>query len=264
MDARFEWHLGQVLGHADQQPAHDTKFAMVVLNQPISWNRILDWLWKNAFIRVAADGGANRLHESFLSTGSPNLDHDKQVRLDAIIGDLDSLSVPVKNYFTALTLPTQIISVPGQDSWDFEKVLSWLRSNCGQNIDTMIIGDLGGRMDHGLRQIHNLILATPGNDYSGGRSFLVSRESLTFILKAGRHSISIKEHSPLMFGDHIGIMPAGIPSTVTTKGLEADVQNVELGLGERVILDRISPTTSEIEIVTTCSLVFTIELLHSS
>ena len=33
-----------------------------------------------AFIRVAADGGANRLYESFLSTGIPALDHNERER----------------------------------------------------------------------------------------------------------------------------------------------------------------------------------------
>lgn len=159
--------------------------------------------------------------------------------------------------------PTRVISVPGQDSWDFEKVLSWLRSEYSDIPNVVIIGDIGGRVDHGLRQIHNLHLATPGTEYARGLAFLVSSKSLSFILKPGRHCIHVGDVGSALVGNHIGILPAGNPSTVTTSGLERDYHELRLWFGGHIITGRILPRTLKLDIITTHSVLFTIDILQT-
>lgn len=55
----FEWQPAKLL--QDQDSTSD--FALLVLNQPLKNGANLRKLWKNATLRVAADGGANRLLE---------------------------------------------------------------------------------------------------------------------------------------------------------------------------------------------------------
>ncbi|KAF4471811.1 thiamine pyrophosphokinase [Fusarium albosuccineum] len=257
----FQWHLDHILGHPNQQRPDSRKFALVVLNQPLVANDTFNCLWENAHLRLAADGGANRLYDSYHSTQSPSL--DQTTRLDAIIGDLDSIRPSVKEYFTGLEPPTGIFSVPDQNSWDFEKVLSWLRCEHPDPIDVVIVGGLGGRVDHGLRQIHNLHLATPDPGYDRGTAFLLFSKSLSFILKPGQHTIHLEASSALL-GQHVGILPAGRVSTVTTRGLEHDARELRLAFGDRVIISRILPGTFELGIVTSDPVLFTIDIIKAA
>lgn len=59
MDSVFEWQPNRfLLDQRSPQP-----FALLVLNQPLKNGSNLRKLWRNSSLRVAADGGANRLHE---------------------------------------------------------------------------------------------------------------------------------------------------------------------------------------------------------
>ncbi|KPM38036.1 hypothetical protein AK830_g8518 [Neonectria ditissima] len=55
----FEWRPAKLL----QDYNVPQEFALLVLNQPLRSGANLRKLWKNSSVRVAADGGANRLHE---------------------------------------------------------------------------------------------------------------------------------------------------------------------------------------------------------
>lgn len=46
-------------------PAEDGRsFALIILNQPVTRPDILQRLWQNARIKICADGGGNRLHDT--------------------------------------------------------------------------------------------------------------------------------------------------------------------------------------------------------
>merc|ERR1711935_850630 len=87
--AKFEWHPAKLL--EDNDGLQD--FALLVLNQPLKNGAILRRLWKNSSLRVAADGGANRLHQLSSFQG-------KFSNLQAIIGDLDSLCSSVRDFYS--------------------------------------------------------------------------------------------------------------------------------------------------------------------
>ena len=76
----FEWHPAALFRRTPEgKPSPLSKFALVILNQPLTQNAPLDILWENgecslvlehlenyadarpACVRIAADGGANRL-----------------------------------------------------------------------------------------------------------------------------------------------------------------------------------------------------------
>merc|ERR1711862_304969 len=69
---------------------------LIILNQPLCSKKdsIFYKLWNMSFIRVCADGGANRLFD--LSNSNNNNDDDDEFVPDLIVGDLDSLRDDVR------------------------------------------------------------------------------------------------------------------------------------------------------------------------
>lgn len=128
----------------------------------------------------------------------------------------------------------------------------------------MALGSLGGRVDQGLSQLHHLYLFQPGPCYELGRVFLLSGRSLTFLLKPGTHHIRVRDGGGDVFGKHVGIIPIGEPSIITTKGLEWDVENWETRFGGRMSTsNHILPETQVVEVLTTRSVLFTVALPES-
>lgn len=244
-------------------------------------------------MRVAADGGANRLlglDESIRQQGLqsryvcaiPHLIHaasfysgrqtDKtQENLDVIIGDLDSLDASARQYYTTLDRPAQVIRQTDQESTDFGKAVSWVRSHHGSSADIVALGGLGGRVDQGLSQLHHLYLFQPGPGYESGRVFLLSGEALTFMLKPGKHAIHVREgegesgggggSGEDVFGKHVGIIPIGEPSVISTKGLEWDVEDWETRFGGNISTsNHVLEETRVVHVETTRSVLFTIAL----
>ncbi|ODA77453.1 hypothetical protein RJ55_07082 [Drechmeria coniospora] len=248
----FEWHPGKLL--RDDQDSSTTNFALLVLNQPLKNGTNLRRLWKNSVIRVAADGGANRLHE--LSSF-----HGKFSNLQAIIGDLDSLSPSVRNFYTSRPNPAEVIHDADQDSTDFGKAITWIRKG-RKGIDIVALGGIGGRVDQGLSQLHHLYLFHPGPDYAAGHLYLLSGSSLTFLLTAGTHHIHVKEDGEdEVFGRNVGIIPLQEPSVISTKGLEWDVTDWESKIGGQMSTsNRVLPQTKCVEVQTSKDVLFTIAL----
>ncbi|WYZ44729.1 hypothetical protein EsH8_VIII_000045 [Colletotrichum jinshuiense] len=259
MSSSFEWRPIALLREQSPEAAGPADFALIVLNQPVKQTPVFDLLWTNALARVAADGGANRLHD--LSKSAEAQSHPPYTNLDVIIGDLDSLLPSVKDYYTRLDKPAQVIHDSDQYSTDFGKAVSWIRSNHDSKVDIVAIGGLGGRVDQGLSQVHHLYLFQPGPGYAEGKLYLVSGQSLTFLLKPGRHSIWVREGGEDVFGKYVGIIPIGGTSHITTKGLEWDVENwkTEFG-GHMSTSNHVLPETKVVEIETTNTVLFTIAL----
>ncbi|RDA92680.1 hypothetical protein CP533_3728 [Ophiocordyceps camponoti-saundersi (nom. inval.)] len=247
----FEWHPAKLLQAKECSP----DFALLVLNQPLKNSNDLRRLWNNSSLRVAADGGANRLHDlsSFRAKFS---------NLQAIVGDLDSLAPSVKNFYCSQPTPTQIIHDPGQESTDFGKAIEWIRQKHPEGLDIVALGGLGGRVDQGLSQLHHLYLFQPGPDYSMGRIYLLSGSSLTFLLKAGKHRIQVREDGEDgVFGKYVGIIPLQESSFISTKGLRWDVSNWETKIGGQLSTsNHVQPDAKIVEVQTTSHVLFTIAL----
>ena len=57
------WTCNGILCPATSGPS----FALIVLNQPVTRPDILQRLWQNARVKICADGGGNRLHDTLQS-----------------------------------------------------------------------------------------------------------------------------------------------------------------------------------------------------
>ncbi|OTA63362.1 Thiamin pyrophosphokinase [Hypoxylon sp. EC38] len=249
------------------------EFALIVLNQSIKDEGLFRDLWGIAETRVAADGGANRVYDlyqkSLLRENIPP-SASNYVNLNTIIGDLDSLSEQSRNFFTTSPANCTIIHDPDQYSTDFAKAVKFVRKDF-PGMDIVCMGGLGGRVDQGLSQIHHLYLFQTSPTYADGRMFLLSGESLSFLLKAGKHHIHVREPNATTnnfvrmsgepFAKYVGIIPIKEPSVITTKGLEWDVENwpTEFG-GQMSTSNHVLPETKVIEVETTKDVLFTIAL----
>ena len=102
-----------------------------------------------------------------------------------------------------------MIHDPDQYSTDFGKAVKFIRSSPSrQAIDIVVIGGLGGRVDQGMATLSHLYTFQPDPAYSSGRMYLLSSESITFVLKTGTHKIQAKEgFDGIKLGKHVGIIP---------------------------------------------------------
>jgi thiamine pyrophosphokinase len=183
--------------------------------------------------------------------------------LDVIIGDLDSVESSARNYYE--NQGTEIIQDGDQYSTDFGKAIVYLRKKYGQQT-IVTYGGLGGRVDQGLSQLHHLYLFQQEPGYSQGQLYLVSEESITFLLKAGSHRIRVRGYGKGdrdcdVFGKHVGIIPIREPSQISTKGLEWDVTEWHTEIGGLVSTsNHVLPETEVVEVQTTKDVIFTIAL----
>ena len=129
-------------------------------------------------------------------------------------------------------------------------------------IDIAAIGGLGGRVDQGLSHLHHLFLFQADEGYDQGRIYLISEESVTVMLKAGRHAIRVREEGEEdVFGKYAGIVPVKEPSVITTRGLEWDVEEWETGFGGRMSTsNHLLPESKVVEVETSKEVLFTISL----
>ncbi|KUI68916.1 Thiamin pyrophosphokinase 1 [Cytospora mali] len=240
-------------------------FALIILNQPLRDIPTLKRVWQNSCLRLAADGGANRVLDVCQSEQDDSKIFDN---LDIIIGDLDSLSPDAKQYFTTRPRPTKVIHDPDQYSTDFGKAVKWIRSSADDGpVDIVSMGGLGGRVDQGLSQLHHLYVFQADPEYREGRMFLVSGESLTFLLKTGKHHIHVRERNAKgdlkedVFAKYAGIIPIKEPSVITLKGFEWDVTDWKTEFGGMMSTsNHVLPETEVLEIETTKDVLFTIAL----
>ncbi|ROT36089.1 putative thiamine pyrophosphokinase [Sodiomyces alkalinus F11] len=237
-----------------------SQFALVILNQPLRNGETLDTLWDNGSLDT---GGRRRRGESPFRSRCQDQKYRRSHSddLDAIVGDLDSLLPSVRAHYASLADPTHVIHDADQESTDFGKAVSWIRARHPRCTDIVALGGLGGRVDQGLSQLHHLYLFQPGPGYELGRVFLLSGQSLTFLLKPGTHRIRVRDGGVGFFGKHVGIVPIGEPSVITTKGLEWDVENWETQFGGRMSTsNHILPDTQVVEVETTRGVLFTVAL----
>jgi thiamine pyrophosphokinase len=181
---------------------------------------------------------------------------------DAIIGDLDSLDENVEAFYQGNGVA--IVRDPDQYSTDFTKCLKWLRQTAGSTqglgsrLDIVALGGLGGRVDQGFSQIHHLYMATRNTELLVGEIYLLSEQSLSFVLEEGCNRIEL---SRKIFAENVGIIPITGPAVITTRGLEWDVQNWKTEFGGKISTSN-HLKSETIEIETTTRVLFTVELLE--
>lgn len=76
------WTCDGVLGRTGTSDA----FALIILNQPVTRPDILRRLWQSAQVKICADGGGNRLHDT-LRAFKGSLDGEDDSRRD-VVSDL--------------------------------------------------------------------------------------------------------------------------------------------------------------------------------
>ncbi|KAJ5134283.1 transcriptional regulator family: Fungal Specific TF [Penicillium atrosanguineum] len=171
-------------------------------------------------------------------------------------------------------------------------------------LEIVILGGLGGRVDQAFSQIHHLYMMTQNQrelreayqanadshcnkPAAGGNLYLVSEESITFILQEGKNIIRTPatrrpdveaeslesqaddsetsrkrkrdQEAEYFFEENIGIIPISAAASITTKGFEWDVQDWRTEIGGQISTsNHIRADTVEVE--TSVPVLFTVEL----
>lgn len=186
------WNLDAVFDNV-------SKTAIIILNQPLPTNLVKE-LWSKVPIKICADGGANRLMQL-------NLIPQK------ILGDLDSLDSNAKSFYADV----DIIHIDDQDTNDFEKCIQIIDKEASDIDQVLAIGALGGRLDHQMANINTLY------KYSRLKIYLISSESIAFLLDSGQHTINSAVND--IFKNSCGLLPIGNGAVVRTMGLKWDLGN---------------------------------------
>jgi len=249
-EAATVWQPSQLISPSTPNLNSSTKpLSIIILNQPLALRpAIYQAIFSRAKHIIAADGGANRLHHLSQSVFPPS---SESLRPTLIIGDLDSLTPFVRDHYAAKGI--EIVDDGDQYSTDFGKAHSWLlaqqESEKGvEKQDIVVLGGLGGRVDQGLSVLHHLYMFQTAHLYARGKMYLLSSESITFLLKRGHHKIKVKQDSPFAatlnpsrndeetevswgLGKHVGIIPMREACVITTRGLEWDVEDWKTEFG---------------------------------
>ena len=153
-----------------------------------------------------------------------------------------------------------IVRDPDQYATDFTKCLKWLRNTPapGSRLDVVALGGLGGRVDQGFSQIHHLYMATRDKDLLVGEIYLLSEQSLSFVLEDGLNRIQLSREA---CAENVGIIPITGPAVISTKGLEWDVQDWKTEFGGQVSTSN-HLKSETIEIETSTRVLFTVELVE--
>lgn len=162
---------------------------------------------------------------------------------------------------------TQIVQHREQDSTDFTKALRWLRKQYATKsrgrLDVVVLGGMGGRVDHGFSTIHHLFMVAKDTELLDGDIYLLSEQNLSFVLDKGRNVIhGLTPVREGIFQKHIGIIPVKGPVIISTDGLEWDVKDwrTEIG-GQLSTSNHIKADVVEIE--ASDHVLLTIELVHA-
>ena len=185
---------------------------------------------------------------------------------DAIVGDLDSLEDDVRDFFRDVG-ESEIVRESEQDSTDFTKALRWLRKHrtrkLADHVDVVVIGGLGGRVDHSFSTIHQMFKALSDTDLLNGDIYLLSDQSLSFVLEKGHNLIrGLALERQEIFQESIGIIPVCGPATISTKGLEWNVRDWKTELGGQISTSN-HIKADVVEVEASDRVLFTIELARA-
>lgn len=103
--------------------------------------------------------------------------------------------------------------------------------------DIIIMSTLAGRVDQGLGLLHELYReykAHESSSSSPARLWLVSEQSISFVLPVGKSVIRGLDSAKGIFARNVGIVPIYGAAVLTLKGFEWDVQDWETKMGGMV------------------------------
>ncbi|QPG75685.1 hypothetical protein FOA43_003044 [Brettanomyces nanus] len=229
---------------------------LLILNQEIHLPfKFFDRLWKSTSIRICADGGANRLYNysrqnSVLNEYTPNY----------IVGDLDSLIDPVRDYYLSqgtrikkqgsqfysdldksIALIDLLVNFPSVDVSKLDDYSGLEKTEVdrikGQDrpffkqIFLLVVGGIGGRFDQTIATISRTIQSLSQRPFID--FILLNSEHAEFVLllPKGKNFIDFPTEKGFMDEDrgdnprNVGLLPLSGPANVTTKGLKWDVQD---------------------------------------
>ncbi|TFK27212.1 thiamine pyrophosphokinase Thi80 [Coprinopsis marcescibilis] len=197
----------------------DQPRSLIILNQPFTLD-LIQRVWQSSRWRACADGGANRLYDTL-----QNDENRVKYLPDLIKGDLDSLRLDVREFYTKNGVP--VVKDEDQDSTDLMKCVQEVdkRGLSGrQSEHVVLLGGLSGRLDqtiHTLSYLHKL--------RKTHTVFAVTDDNVGWVLDSGEHDIEI-DHSFL--GQTCGLLPVGVAKTVlSTRGLRWNLDEQESSFG---------------------------------
>lgn len=243
----------------ESHPTSDSRACLVLLNQDLcGLETMLREHWHKFSLHVCADGGANRLYDNILQES-----HEHYVP-HTICGDLDSARPEVLQYYKHKG--THVLRCDDQDSTDFTKavkeVLSLQQRGLANFSSIYAMNACGGRFDQTLGNIHTVMLL--GQELNGIPLYLVSEDSIAFLLKPGQSSIAVD--TGLEKG-YCGLVPFGEPcGSCTTTGLQWNLCGQSMKFGQLVSTSNLlAPGHSLVHVSTSSPLLWTMShlLCHS-
>lgn len=225
--------------------------ALILLNTEFT-QIPLEKLWKNSSVHVCADGGANRLYDYFEDPSQ----REKYIPR-FITGDGDSLRPYVRDYY--ISKGSKMITQLSQYSNDFMKAIKVVilyldeHSRCAfeseieemdglskllnayelqekklsthKNLVINVAGGIGGRFDQTISLIHQLFVLSQRFPWIDMLFF--TSQDVIFLLLKGTTLVEYSSRS-IFNTDKIpkcGLLPFGEKVTLTTEGLQYDVDN---------------------------------------
>lgn len=223
-------------------------FALIILNQPVTRLDTLFHAWASSAVRFCADGGANRLYDAL------DPDEREQMLPTMIKGDLDSIRPDVRSFYASRGVP--IKRDPSEYSTDLQKCIEEverIEDASGKHFSLLFFGGLSGRLDQTLHVISVLFKCREKRR----DTFVMSEESLAWVLDAGVHAI---EANYATMGQTCGILPIGGPAFVRTQGLEWNLDWETSIEGQLSTSNHLLPSEPVVLVDTTAAVVWTVEI----
>jgi thiamine pyrophosphokinase len=196
-----------------------------------------------------------------------------------IHGDLDSLSPPASNFYSKnfVTISKdedqystdfgkcmKIITngYPAESCYDISKTTPISTSSAETAPhDIIILSTLAGRVDQGLGLLHELLresMKARSEGQPAVRLWLLSEQSLSFLLHPGSSTITGLDSTNGIFTKNVGILPIYGAATISTKGMEWDVQDWKTEMGGMVSTSN-HVLGDEVVVLTDHVVLFTVE-----
>lgn len=223
-------------------------FALIILNRPLKldpcyfiqlWNKGRSWklydfptattkLCIPAFYRITVDGGTD-IWLNFKKT------YCKQIQVkdvDLICGDFDSISPEAMSMIRSKG-GTTVVHTPDQDETDFSKSLIELEAKIKDtHIRTVVVvSQTSGRLDQIMANINTLHRSQKFS--SANRILLLCENSLSFLLRPGKHSIHIPP-SLVAKQDWCALIPFREATLLRTTGLKWNLKDQMVQFGKQI------------------------------
>lgn len=190
-------------------------YAVLVVNGGINnidfYKNIID----NAKIVVASDGAANILYR-----------YDNEI--DYIIGDLDSISDDVLNYYKEKGVIVKKYPVK-KDKTDSEISIDEINKMDIKKI--FMIGAKGDRIDHFISNLNLLYYA----DDIGVSLTIVDENNEISLVKEGKNFIDVRKNQTISFVSLVGNVYG-----ITLKDFEYELDNYDLHFGSSVLTSNVA------------------------